>query len=68
MVEWPDDTISRQHCKHIFGAFSRRQRYALGDYVLAMASAANMTYLPSKITGTEGGKLVVEFCNGARYG
>ncbi|XP_038055504.1 von Willebrand factor A domain-containing protein 3B-like [Patiria miniata] len=64
VVEWPDDATSQQHCKHIFGAFSRRQRFALGDYVLAMASAVKMTYLPSKITATDGDKLVVEFCDG----
>ncbi|XP_033631480.1 von Willebrand factor A domain-containing protein 3B-like isoform X2 [Asterias rubens] len=64
VVEWPDDRVSQQHCKHIFGAFSRRQRFALGDHVLAMASVAKMTYLPGKISGVDSNRLVVEFSDG----
>lgn len=65
-LEWADERVSVQNSRHIFGSFTRRQKMALGDYVLAMISEALLTYLPAKVTGVSGNKLTVEFCDGSR--
>ena len=67
VIEWADDSVSYQNSRHIFGSFTRRQKMALGDYVLAMVSESTMSYLPGKVTGVQGRKLTVEFCDGSRY-
>ncbi|XP_041462948.1 von Willebrand factor A domain-containing protein 3B-like isoform X3 [Lytechinus variegatus] len=66
-VEWADESVSLQNSRHIFGSFTRRQKMALGDYVLAMISEALMSYLPGKVTGVKGNKLTVEFCDGSSF-
>ncbi|PIK59277.1 putative von Willebrand factor A domain-containing protein 3B [Apostichopus japonicus] len=63
-IEWADGHLSRQHSQHIFGAFSRRQRMALGDHVLAMNNFSSLTYLPGEIMEVNGNKLVVQFVDG----
>lgn len=65
-IEWADGHLSRQHSQHIFGAFSRRQRMALGDHVLAMNNFSSLTYLPGEIMEVNGNKLVVQFVDGTR--
>lgn len=65
-IEWADGSISEQHSQHIFGAFSRRQRMALGDYVLGMLNFSSLTYLPGEIVEVNGNKLVVQFIDGSR--
>ena len=63
-IEWPEEKECKQHWRHIFGAFSkRRQRLVAGDFVLAVADEARMIYLPGKVTGNNGTKIAVEFCN-----
>ncbi|KAJ8028013.1 von Willebrand factor A domain-containing protein 3B [Holothuria leucospilota] len=64
-IEWADGSISEQHSQHIFGAFSRRQRMALGDYVLGMLNFSSLTYLPGEIVEVNGNKLVVQFIDGS---
>eukprot|EP00057_Strongylocentrotus_purpuratus_P015921 XP_011670395.1 PREDICTED: ATP-binding cassette sub-family A member 7-like [Strongylocentrotus purpuratus] len=64
-LEWADERVSVQNSRHIFGSFTRRQKMALGDFVLAMISEALMSYLPAKVTGVSGNKLTVEFCDGS---
>ncbi|XP_030837027.1 von Willebrand factor A domain-containing protein 3B isoform X4 [Strongylocentrotus purpuratus] len=66
-LEWADERVSVQNSRHIFGSFTRRQKMALGDFVLAMISEALMSYLPAKVTGVSGNKLTVEFCDGSNF-
>ncbi|XP_033127520.1 von Willebrand factor A domain-containing protein 3B-like isoform X2 [Anneissia japonica] len=63
-LEWADGQVSSQFTKHIFGTFTRRQRLALQDHVLAVANAVSFIYLPGKVVGTNDGCIIVKFCNG----
>ncbi|CAH1267973.1 VWA3A [Branchiostoma lanceolatum] len=64
IVQWADETMQVQSSSCIFGAFTKRHALALGDRVLAVADPMALVYLPGWITGTNGQKLVVKFCNG----
>ncbi|XP_071510905.1 von Willebrand factor A domain-containing protein 3B-like [Diadema antillarum] len=67
VVEWADESVAVQNSRHIFGSFTRRQKMALGDYILAMVGESTMSYLPGKVTGVSGNKLTVEFCDGSSF-
>ena len=63
MIEWSDGQLSIQNASCIFGAFNKRHSLALGDKVLSISEAVHLMYLPGSVTGTNGDKLVIEFCD-----
>ncbi|XP_033121133.1 uncharacterized protein LOC117120226 [Anneissia japonica] len=63
-LEWADGQVSSQFTKHIFGTFTRRQRLAMQDHVLAVAYAASSIYLPGEVVETNDGYIIVKFCDG----
>ncbi|KAK3738170.1 hypothetical protein QZH41_019678, partial [Actinostola sp. cb2023] len=64
IIEWADQSVQLQSTGYIFGAHTKRHPLSIGDRVLALADPATYVYVPGWITGSNGRRLVVKFCNG----
>ncbi|PIO29647.1 hypothetical protein AB205_0022140, partial [Aquarana catesbeiana] len=53
-----------QDIEWIFGKFSEPHILSVGDHVLTLANPSTLTFLPGVITGVNGGKLQIRFCDG----
>ncbi|XP_053563689.1 von Willebrand factor A domain-containing protein 3B [Bombina bombina] len=59
-----DGRTMTQDIMWIFGKYSQPHLLKVGDYVLTLSSPAPLTFLPGVITGQNGTKLHIEFCDG----
>ena len=63
-IEWCDQTVSSQSDEHLFGAFTRRDRFSDHDYVLTIDEEVTL-YRLARIESilTEDNSLYVKFIN-----
>lgn len=64
IISWSDGKTTTQDIEWIFGKFSEPHILSVGDHVLTLANPSTLTFLPGVITGVNGGKLQICFCDG----
>ncbi|XP_031752879.1 von Willebrand factor A domain-containing protein 3B isoform X2 [Xenopus tropicalis] len=64
IICWADGKTARQDIAWIFGKFSQPHVLKVGAHVLTLANPSSLTFLPGIITGYNGARLKVTFCNG----
>lgn len=64
IISWSDGKTTTQDIEWIFGKFSEPHILSVGDHVLTLANPSTLTFLPGVITGVNGGKLQIRFCDG----
>ncbi|XP_072258559.1 von Willebrand factor A domain-containing protein 3B [Pyxicephalus adspersus] len=66
VISWSDGKTTTQDVEWIFGKFSRPHILNVGDHVLTLANPSTLTFLPGVITGVNGPKLQILFCDGKK--
>ncbi|KAM4702020.1 von Willebrand factor A domain-containing protein 3B [Discoglossus pictus] len=64
VISWADGKTVTQDITWIFGKYSQPHVLSVGGHVLTLASSTSLTFLPGVITGYNGTKLQITFCNG----
>ncbi|KAJ8407275.1 hypothetical protein AAFF_G00278490 [Aldrovandia affinis] len=66
-IRWADGTSAVQDKEWIFGKWSRHRALAIGDFALAPADPALLTFLPGVVQGSTGTVLHLQLISGASY-